>query len=454
MFRFFRRHPGRSPTSFTDDINIITAKGKKNPKEKARDFLTRHGMDPPRSDLSAITERMLREMNLGLAGMPSSIAMIPTFIREEGVIPSNGKVIVIDAGGTNLRCSLAVIENRNCTLTPVQSCRMPGTDSFVSWEEFICFTANCIIPVMDQTETIAVCFSYTMKNTPELDGEIVFIDKEVKLNGAVGQLVGASLKKELEKRGIRGKKIVVINDAAAALLGASYYLDRDAYDGFLGQICGTGINTCCLLPSSRIRKLHTSDPTPMYINLESGAFKGFSPGDFDKALNDNSSMKDDLIIEKLIGGGYLGLLLQLILEGAAKEGEINSESLEKIRSKGIIRTVDVDDWAAGEKLGPVTENEDNAGFVRELSLAMIERSAVYTCACLTALMMLTGLGKDKRKPVCICIEGSFAEKGRHFLPMLNELLTSFSGEGCGYYAKTIVGKETTQVGSALAALRN
>ena len=331
---------------------------------------------------------------------------------------------------------------------------MPGTDSSVSWEEFICFIAGCIISVVDQTETIAVCFSYTMKNTPELDGEIIFMDKEVKLEGAAGRFVGASLKKELEKRGIRGKRIVVINDAAAALLGASYYLDREAYDGFLGQICGTGVNTCCLLPGSKIGKLHTSDPTPMYINLESGAFKGFSPGDFDRALNDKSASKEDLIIEKLIGGGYLGTLHQLILKGAAKEGEIYLGSLEKIRSQEKIRTADVDDWAAGEKLDSVTENEDDAGFIREISLALIERSAVYTCACLTALMMLTGLGKEKRKPVCICIEGSFAEKGRHFLPFLNELLTSYSGEVCGCYAKTVVGKNTTQVGAALAALRN
>lgn len=163
-------------------------------------------------------------------------------------------------------------------------------------------------------------------------------------------------------------------------------------------------------------------------------------------------MKEELIVEKLIGGGYIGMLTELVLDGAAAEGEIRDATLKKLGSAGRIRTVDVDNWASGGGLEEI--NEEDAAYIAAIAHALFERAAVYTGAVLTALMVLTGLGSNEKKPVCICAEGSFIEKSRLFLPLLEECLESFGRKELGLHAQIIIGKGTTQTGSALAALLN
>lgn len=173
---------------------------------------------------------------------------------------------------------------------------------------------------MDRTDRIGFCFSYSAEITPEIDGRIIRIDKEVMVTGSAGQLVGASLIAELARRGIRGKKIVIINDTAAVLLGGTALLDRDSYSGFIGQVSGTGTNTCCVLPAGRIGKLGVSGETGMIINLESGMYNGISGGDFDRLLDSQSNNPGLKKLEKLTAGVYLGELCRLMLMAAAEEG--------------------------------------------------------------------------------------------------------------------------------------
>ena len=51
-----------------------------------------------------------------------------------------------------------------------------------------------------------------------MDGQVMNIDKEVVVVGCEDKLLGASLLAELERRGYRGKKLVVLNDTVAVLL--------------------------------------------------------------------------------------------------------------------------------------------------------------------------------------------------------------------------------------------
>lgn len=48
----------------------------------------------------------LDEMANGLEGSNSSLKMLPTFIEFKNKIPINEPIIVIDAGGTNLRSAI------------------------------------------------------------------------------------------------------------------------------------------------------------------------------------------------------------------------------------------------------------------------------------------------------------------------------------------------------------
>ena len=238
--------------------------------EKARDFLERHGMTPESVDPDVYIYRMLSEMKSGLAGEACSMDMIPTYLSNDGELQSGVQAAVIDAGGTNFRSALVRFQSGGYTVTDMIKRRMPGTEAPCTWEEFIRFTADAIEPLMDRAEVIGFCFSYAAVITPERDGRVITIDKEVVVEGCEGQLVGASLLQELERRGITGKRIVILNDTVAVLLGMAAGLDKSKYSGFTGQVSGTGTNTCVSLPVSAIGKLGLEGDRGMIINLESG----------------------------------------------------------------------------------------------------------------------------------------------------------------------------------------
>ena len=73
--------------------------------KKALDFMARHGMSAL-IDPAEYAERMRQDMERGLKGEKSSMPMIPTYIKNDGLIPKGVPAAVIDAGGTNFRSGL------------------------------------------------------------------------------------------------------------------------------------------------------------------------------------------------------------------------------------------------------------------------------------------------------------------------------------------------------------
>ena len=422
------------------------------PNEKALDFLERHGMTPESVDPDVCIYRMLAEMRSGLAGGSCSMDMIPTFLSNDGQLQAGARAAVIDAGGTNFRSALVNFQPVGYTVTDMIKRKMPGTEAPCTWDEFVRFTADAIEPLMDRADVIGFCFSYAATITPEIDGRVITIDKEVVVEGCEGQLVGASLLAELERRGITGKKIVILNDTVAVLLGMAAGLDKSRYAGFIGQVSGTGTNTCVSLPVSEIKKLGLEGDNGMIINLESGKYDGIPGGDFDRMLDEQSHNPGQKHFEKLTAGVYLGEICHLMLNAAADEGLLSEECAEKVRALPVFDSAVIDAWACGEGYEMLGGNEDDHSFAQTLSLALFHRSARCMCVNLLALAELIGGGREK--PICMLAEGSLVQRGRCYRPELERLLQLYGTEKRGITLELHVGQETTLPGSAAAALLN
>lgn len=416
--------------------------------EKALRFLEKHGMSPDGIDPAREAAKMAEEMALGLAGKGGSLPMIPTYLSDAGQIPLNEPVVVIDAGGTNFRCGLVRFTLEGCQVEQMRKWKMPGIEAPATWEDFIRFTADAIEPLMKETDKIGFCFSYSADITPEMDGRVQRIDKEVVITGCEGQLVGASLLRELEKRGVTGKKIVILNDTVAVLLGG-LASGEDEGGCAIGQVSGTGTNTCCSLPENRIGKLGRSGERRMIVNLESGMYDGMPRGDFDRELDEASHNPGIKHFEKITAGVYLGELCHRMLQHAAAEGLLSPESCEKVKALGWIDSAVIDAWAMGEKLEDISVGEEDAAFVQTLCAAMFERSARCMCTNLAAIALLSG-----EKNVSICAEGSLVQKGRVYHPLLEELVRQVIRDQMDRNVRFTVGYETTLAGSAAAALLN
>lgn len=420
----------------------------------AHDFLVKHHMEPERIVPAELAGAMAEDMRRGLKGEKSSLPMIATYLSNDGTVPEGACAAVIDAGGTNFRSALVRFTRDGYQVEELGRWKMPGIDKPCTWNEFIAFTADHIQHLMDRTDVIGFCFSYNAEITPDMDGKVKRIDKEVVISGCEDQLVAASLKEELSRRGIEGKKIVILNDTAAALLGGTVTLDKSAYSGFIGQISGTGTNTCTSVPREMIEKLGLKGSRGMLVNLESGMYNGIESGDFDLLLDRESNNPGDKDFEKKTAGVYLGELCRLMLLAAGEEGFISADSLEKARALGHIDSAVIDAWSAGDRLDEIAANPADGAFAQELSLSLFQRSARCMCVNLLAIAMLIGAGREADKPVCVCAEGSLVQRSHYYRPTLEKLLDTEGREKLGLHFKLSVGSETTLPGSAAAALLN
>ena len=421
-------------------------------EHKAHSFLARHGMLPERIAPEVFSPLMAACMEEGLAAEGCMLPMIPTYLKNSGAVPHDTPAVVIDAGGTNYRCALARFSGEGCEISEMKKMPMPGIGKSASWDEFIAFVADSIMPFMDRADKIGFCFSYSADITPEIDGRVIRIDKEVVITESAGKLVGASLIAELERRGCRGKRVVILNDTAAVLLGVSATLDKERYSGFIGQINGTGSNTCCIVPRRRIGKLGEEGDEGLIVNIESGLYDGFPRGDFDLELDCESNNPGLKHLEKMTAGVYLGALCRIMFSAAANEDVITRESWEKIAALGAFDASVIDRWADGEGLEELALAKEDEEFVREICLAMFDRSARCMATNLTAIALLTGEGKDK--PICVCAEGSLVQKSRHFRPLLEKYLAEYALGVFGRRLELVVGYETTLPGAAAAVLLN
>lgn len=421
--------------------------------EISRSFLEKYRMLPESVDPAVCSDQICEDMKKGLAGEESFMPMIPTYLVNDGTVPKDEPVIVIDAGGTNFRCALLRFTDSGYELEGLKKCLMPGVDEPVTWEQFISFVADMIVPFAGMTDKVGFCFSYEAEITPEIDGKVVVIDKEVVIKGSEGKLVGKSLSDELARRGFPGKRVVVLNDTAAVLLGGSASIDKSLYSTFIGHVSGTGTNCCCIVPLKYISKLGSVEDKSIIVNMEAGLYGGIPKGYFDELLDAESHNPGTKIIEKQTAGVYLGELVRLMILKAAEDGIISKATLEKIVSLGRINSAVIDSWAFAKGLDEVFATTEEAEFVRDISYSVIDRSARCMCSLLLGIARCTGCGGEGDRPVCDFAEGSLVQKSLNYRPLLEGYLAEY-GAKIGKKVSLLIGSDSTLPGAGAASLLN
>ena len=417
---------------------------------KAAEFMVSHGMNADRIDLDLYSKMCCEYMQRGLAEKTDIVPMIPTYLRGDAQVPKNKKVAVIDAGGTNFRTALVSFTKEGVCFENLQKHSMPGTTEPASWDEFISHTADCVEPLMAETEEIGFCFSYPAEVTKDIDSRVLSLTKQVKIEGAEGKLLGADLKKALEGRGVKVSKIVVLNDTPATLLGGSAQLNKSKYGGFIGMVAGTGVNCCCMVPDKAVSKLGLDGEKRMLINLESGSFDGFFRGDFDIEMDEALADTGHYIGEKLCSGAYLGELCLRTLKAAANEGVFSEKGRDFILGLEFMHSATADKWGTG-KLPKGLCGEDGVNAVY-IICELFERAARCMACVLCGILLLTGEGEGK--PVCICVDGSMFNKSKLFRPALEDCMAIYAGEIMERKYEFVTGEELSLLGSAAAVLLN
>lgn len=409
-------------------------------------------------DADALLAGFLDEMEKGLNGESSSLAMIPAYVSAGGEVPVGKSVAVIDAGGTNLRiCTASFDEAGKVELANFSKQPMPGRDKETTAAGFYAVLADALEPIRDEFDHIGFCFSYPATILPDYDGRLLHWTKEIKIPELVGQHIGAGLLEALEQRGISGKNVVILNDTVACLLAGRAQGQAFNASSYIGFILGTGTNTAYVENNENIGKLKGSlSAGSQVVNVESGGFAGFKRGQLDLKLDAESENPGGHVFEKTISGAYMGTIALELLKALADHGVFSDVGTASLSIMKDLYIIEIDNLAARNGrdtgvLGTEAFSDADREIMRTVFMGLVDRASLLTAVNICAAVVKGGAGTDPDKPVCVNIDGStyyytyqMEEKVQAYLkPML---------EKRGLHIRCIQVDDAPVVGAAIAGL--
>ncbi len=409
-------------------------------------------------DADRLLSGFLDEMQKGLDGEASSLAMIPAYVDTEGEVPVNKPVAVIDAGGTNLRiCTVQFNDQGGVELAGFSKQPMPGRDHEVTAAEFYTVLADALEPMKDRFDHIGFCFSYPAAITPQFDGRLLHWTKEIKIPELVGTHVGEGLIRTLEARGIPGKKVVLLNDTVACLLAGLAEGQAFNASSYVGFILGTGTNTAYVESNTNIGKLdgYLGEGSQV-INVESGGFAAFRRGPSDIELDEASQNPGGHVFEKSISGVYMGSITLALLQELASDGVFSDAGGAALSIMKDLSTIHIDNLAADngrdiDVLGSAVFTDADREIMKTVFSAVVDRAALFTAVNILAAVVKSGAGQDPARPVCINIDGSTYYKTYGLADQVQRYLEEMLRVR-GLHIRCIHVEDAPVVGAAIAGL--
>ena len=427
-------------------------------RKRAETFLKEYGIHLSCLDPGVLVESFMSEMEKGLAGEDSSLAMIPTFIDSDRPVPKNEPVIVIDAGGTNLRaCSVVIDEHSNVITENFAKRRMPGIDGQLSADQFYTELCDFILPVVDCSDRIGFCFSYPVEILPSKDGKLLHWTKEVDVPEVVGTLIGEGLLSALFERGHSGKQVVILNDTVATLLAGKTRGEQRKCSSYIGYILGTGTNTAYVELNSNITKRDDlSREGHQIINTESGGFGKVVQGEIDIRFDSTTNNPGSYAFEKMISGGYMGPLGLELLKVAVEDGILSQRLIDLAMTWDTLTTKDMDDFLGNPFLldSPFADScidDADREMLVHLFSGIVERAALLSAVNISASVLKSGQGRNPLYPVCINIDGSTFHKTNWFKSKVEGYLRTQLLDN-GIYYELVSVDSAPVIGAAIAGL--
>ncbi|MAS97481.1 MAG: hypothetical protein CMF29_00905 [Kiritimatiellaceae bacterium] len=398
-------------------------------------WLMEQGLSAGAYDGGEMLEAFRLEMEAGLTGTSSSLAMLPTYLSPlaEGV---EGTVAFVDAGGTNLRTGLAGVDARGqVKLDHVVKRAMPGRDEEVSAEDF--YEAICagLLPVAERFDRIGFCFSYPAEISPNRDGRLLRWTKEIQIPEMVGTYVGADLVAALEQRGAGRKSVTVLNDTTATLLAGCSVGRAFGAEQFVGFILGTGTNCACLYGGQ-------------IINMESGNFAAWPCSAVDDRFDSLQPNRGQYRFEKAVSGAYLGPLTLVAMQQAAQESLFSEKGAATIEQWRELDTVSLSMRLAGEAESLCGLAEKDERVMLRIFEALVDRASFFSAVNIAAAMVFDRTASAA--PICVNTDGSTFYRTPRLAAQTNAYLRSLlMPYDCAFEMKQVV--DSPAVGAAMAA---
>ena len=412
----------------------------------ANEFLKLHKQDEDSVDIATSLEKFWQQMRLGLNGEDGGLPMIPTYLMDldRSKIKAGATNILIDAGGTNFRSAIGYFDELgNAHIDNLTQTVMPASKKTLGKDKFYGAIASNISHLLPKAQNVGFCFSYQVDMGRDLDGTVVMFSKEIKAPEVVGTRVGQETLSACKRYDKTERKIVVLNDTVATLLGGMATTD-EKFGAYLGYIYGTGTNVCYVEDTANITKVNGLPAGKMLVNTECGNFEGFEQGDFDKAVISRTAVPDKQLFEKMTSGKYLADIIHEALVVAHKEKMFVS------RAHIVPFTLqEVSEFLSGGKFCCKFHSEQDKSFARDICIELIRRAAKMGAIVNAALAVVSC--RDTSLPIAIVCEGTTFNKLPHYRNIFESYLTGIlTMRGIRY--KIVQGEDLNLVGTLMATM--
>lgn len=412
-------------------------------------FLMQHGQDSGSINIALSMQNFFERMQQGLCEKCEAVPMIPTYLMDvdRSKIKPNVKRILIDAGGTNFRVAVGYFDEQGRPhIENIYKTLMPASDgSLYTKEKFYSAIADNIKDYLDKATDIGFCFSYQVAMDKDVDGEIVMFSKEINAPEVIGTRVGKETLLACKKYSDVERKIVILNDTVATLLGGMATSEKK-YSAYIGYIYGTGTNVCYIEDTANIKKVASLPAGKMLINTECGNFDGFPLGDFDKVCISKTAVPNRQLFEKISSGKYLANVIAEAYSQALKEKAfIGKVELNPFELK------DVSNLLNGGAFPCKFDNEVDLKFAKEVAAELIERAAVMGAVVVGMSAIVSCQNNDRALPVAIVAEGTTFNKLPGYRQAFEEYLDMILSNSEISY-EIVQGEELNLVGTLMASM--
>ena len=429
-----------------------------NPTERAEDFLHRQGIHPDCASFGEVEHAFVSEMRAGLAGTPSSLRMIPTYLSPGGSPADGQTALAVDIGGTNLRLALTRFRGGRVEIVDSNLSPVPGTREEITKEEFLRRVAGLMSQMISLSDRVGICFSHSAEILPNKDGRLISFSKEIRVTGAAGMEICRELSGKLRELGITAeKKYVLLNDTAAVLLGGAADTAGRACRGQIGFVLGTGMNISYAERAGDISKsAGLFGGEAMIVNTEAGGFDKAPFGALDRAFFGTTADPGEHLFEKITSGRYLGELVLFAAKAAAAEGLLSAGAAAGVGALTTLSTPETSAFLSNPlesgTLSDLCRDERDRAVLTAVTGRVSERSAKLTAAAIAAVISRMDAGDLGGRRVCLTAEGSTFHKLYLFRGRFEHCLRErfAGGDGCMPLMMSV--ENATLVGTALAAM--
>ncbi len=418
-------------------------------------FLRRSGLSPSAWDLETITRLNLAQMRIGIYGGESSIPIRPTWLTPSGELPKHAPVAVALVDEREIRCALVTFTEEGPAVEPGDHFPVPGGEYPAPLADLLFGVAELLEPLLSRATGVVLCLSLPLGRDAGGDRQILSLPPGFTLTGWEGAPLEAGLRRELETRGYGALPVLALPTAAAALLEGAATQPGSRY---LGYLWDSRIGSSFAAPESTILKMKTGKNTLTLLDTGSGGFTGVPMDTIDLTLDRDAPRPGQDLMDKMAGTALLGDLFRLAMLKAAEAGLLTFMcsrdflSLRHLSTEALLSFMD-----APEGEGIIASHCRHDPKDREVALmlgqAVLARAAALVCAGISALLSLTGAGRDPNQPAVLSLCGAGVQAPL-LMRFLERGLTDFTAGVLGYHCRLYKSPDGPFPGAAAALLLN